>query len=158
MGLEGPAPHYLDLVSKVLLMGTTYLIPFPLCSWLAAHILDLFQRTTLGSTSLHTAELECLRVDIHFLGHRQPIYYSRKAQLLALRQYELRDVIYTVELLGIKPWPGLKCMLAWLFLLSPVSLASLLVSVKTSFTCTYTLILASGSASGRTWHKATCWP
>lgn len=75
-----------------------------------------------------------MRVDGHFLGHRQPIYYSRKAQLLALRQYKLRGAIYTVELPGIKPWPGLKCMLAWLFLLSPVSLASLLVSVKTSFT------------------------
>lgn len=133
-GPGSPSPHYLGLVSKVLLMGTTYLIPFPLCSWLAAHFSDLFQRIILGYASLHTAELECLRVDGHFLGHRQPIYYSRKAQLLALRQYKLRGAIYTVELPGIKPWPGLKCMLAWLFLLSPVSLASLLVSVKTSFT------------------------
>lgn len=131
--METLATHHSYVKPTDLLMGTSYLIPPPLCSWLTVSILDVFQRIALGSALPYTVELECLGIDTHIPGPCQPIFYHRKAQLLALRQQKLRGVSCTPELPGIRTWPGPECTLARLLLLSPVSLALLPVSARRVF-------------------------
>lgn len=100
-----PTTHHSCAEPVNLLMGTSYLMTPLLCSWLTAHILVLFQRTALGPASPCTAELECLGSDTHIPGHHQPIYYHRKAQLLALKWHKLRGEIYIPVFPGIRTWP-----------------------------------------------------